>query len=208
VSGFVHLHCHSVWSLLDGAIPAEALPHAAAALGFEAVALTDHDSLLGAVRFARACRDAGVKPVYGAELTVNRDGHLEHVTVIVRNATGYGNLCRLITAAHLGNERGHPSVTPEALAEHAEGLFVLSGCRRGEVARLAAAGAVSPARGAGGPGGGARRPPAPRRRARRAGGAPRSATATASRSSTTAATAIACCGIDCSGSPRPPACRR
>jgi error-prone DNA polymerase len=131
-----------VWSLLDGAIPAEALPHAAAALGFEAVALTDHDSLLGAVRFARACRDAGVKPVYGAELTVNRG---EHVTVIARNATGYGNLCRLITAAHLGNERGHPSVTPEALAEHAEGLFVLSGCRRGEVARLAAAGAVSPA---------------------------------------------------------------
>src|SRR5918999_89543 len=70
VSGFTHLHCHSTWSLMDGAIPAEALPHAAAALGFDAVALTDHDSLLGAVRFSKACRDAGVKPVYGAELTV------------------------------------------------------------------------------------------------------------------------------------------
>jgi error-prone DNA polymerase len=141
VSGFAHLHCHSTWSLLDGAIPAEALPHAAAALGFEAVALTDHDSLLGAVRFARACRDAGIKAIYGAELTIRRSrgvlaagGSPEHVTVIVRNHAGYTNLCRLITAAHLGNERGNPCITAEALVERAEGLFVLSGCRRGEVA--------------------------------------------------------------------------
>src|SRR5918999_3573990 len=139
VSGFTHLHCHSTWSLLDGAIPAEALPHAAAALGFEAVALTDHDSLLGAVRFARACRDAGIKPVYGAELTIRPSrsieaedgkgvstagGLPEHVTVIVRNRTGYTNLCRLITAAHLGNERGNPGIAAEALVERAEGLFV------------------------------------------------------------------------------------
>ncbi|CAN5613148.1 DNA polymerase III subunit alpha [soil metagenome] len=162
MSGFVHLHCHSTWSLLDGAIPAEALPHAAAALGFEAVALTDHDSLLGAVRFARACRDAGVKPIYGAELTLSsetgsdasatscaRSGASphpsEHVTVLARDATGYANLCRLITRAHLGNERGAPSVTFEAIAERAEGLFVLSGCERGRVARLAAAGALADA---------------------------------------------------------------
>jgi error-prone DNA polymerase len=143
--------------LLDGAIPAEALPHAAAALGFEAVALTDHDSLLGAVRFARACRDAGIKPVYGAELTIRPPGSIEaedgkgvstaggspeHVTVIVRNRTGYMNLCRLITAAHLGNERGNPGIIAEALVERAEGLFVLSGCRQGEVARRARDGDV------------------------------------------------------------------
>src|SRR5918999_6601281 len=72
VSGFTHLHCHSTWSLLGGGTPAEALPHAAAALGLEAVALTDHNSLLGAVRFAQACRDAEIKPIYGAELTIRR----------------------------------------------------------------------------------------------------------------------------------------
>jgi error-prone DNA polymerase len=144
VNGFVHLHCHSTWSLLDGAIPAEALPHAAALLGFDAVALTDHDSLLGAVRFSKACRDAGVKPVYGAELTVRAPApaSADHVTVIARDEKGYGNLCRLITASHLGNERGSPATTMEAIAARAEGLFVLSGCARGEVARRAAAGAL------------------------------------------------------------------
>jgi error-prone DNA polymerase len=139
MSGFVHLHCHSTWSLLDGAIPADVLPFAAAELGYEAVALTDHDSLLGAVRFTKACRAAGVKPIFGAELTLEGD---EHVTVIARDATGYGNLCRLITSAHLGHERGDPMTSFDALVERAEGLFVLSGCERGAVARLAAAGQI------------------------------------------------------------------
>jgi error-prone DNA polymerase len=147
MSGFVHLHVHSVWSLLDGAIPAEALPHIAAALGMDAVAITDHDSLTGAVRFTSSCRDAGVKPIYGAELTVapgdeRFGGRLEHVTVIARNEVGYANLCRLISAAHLGNERNHPATTFEAVVERAEGLFVLSGCAGSEVAGLAAAGEI------------------------------------------------------------------
>ena len=138
---FVHLHCHTTWSLLDGAIPAESLPHIAAALGFEAVAMTDHDALTGAVRFASGCRDAGVKPIYGAELTID-DGH---VTVVARTKTGYGNLCRLITKSHLSNERGHPRLGGADLAGHSEGLFVLSGCKKGEVARLAAAGRMNAA---------------------------------------------------------------
>jgi error-prone DNA polymerase len=152
VSGFVHLHCHSTWSLLDGAIPADALPYLAAERGFDAVAITDHDALTGAVRFSKACRAAGVKPIYGAELTVapslsgkrpgtERTKH-DHVTVLARDATGYGNLCRLISDAHLGNARGEPLTTVAALAGRSEGLFVLSGCERGEVARLAAAGAI------------------------------------------------------------------
>ena len=139
MSGFVHLHCHTTWSLLDGAIAAEALPHLAAERGFEAVAMTDHDALTGAVRFSKACRAAGVKPIYGAELSLASG---DHVSVIARDATGYGNLCRLISDAHLGNERGAPQTTMAAIAERAEGLFVMSGCRRGEVARLAAAGAI------------------------------------------------------------------
>ena len=134
---FVHLHCHTTWSLLDGAIPAEALPPMAAERGYEAVALTDHDSLTGAVRFAKSCRSAGIKPIYGAELTLERGAH---VTAIARDRTGYANLCRLISGAHLNHERGKPETTRAAIAERAEGLFILSGCERGEVARLAAAG--------------------------------------------------------------------
>ncbi|MFP5298967.1 MAG: PHP domain-containing protein, partial [Actinomycetota bacterium] len=138
---FVHLHVHSTWSLLDGAIPAEALPHIAAALGQQAVAITDHDALTGAVRFTKECRDAGVKPIYGAELTTDRG----HVTAIARNATGYGNLCRLISKAHLESERKQPRLAWSDLVEGAEGLFVLSGCSSSEVARLAAAGHMNEA---------------------------------------------------------------
>ncbi|MGH2703245.1 MAG: DNA polymerase III subunit alpha, partial [Actinomycetota bacterium] len=167
MSGFVHLHCHSNWSLLDGAITAEELPRLAALQGYEAVALTDHDSLLGAVRFTRAAREAGVKPIYGAELTIEPeplssavrpspprdapdrkarpDDRLHHVTAIARNARGYGNLCRLISKGHLSNERGKPRITYDDLVERAEGLFVLSGCERGHVARLAASGRVNEA---------------------------------------------------------------
>jgi error-prone DNA polymerase len=156
MSGFVHLHCHSTWSLLDGAIPAEALAFAAGQAGFEAVALTDHDALTGAVRFSKACRAAGVKPIYGAELTVatgvardrrrtgtaRRTREQEHVTVIARDRTGYGNLCHILSEAHLSNERGAPVTTMDAIARRCEGLFVLSGCEQGQVARLAAAGRV------------------------------------------------------------------
>lgn len=138
---FVHLHCHTTWSLLDGAIPAEALPHAVAAMGYEAVAITDHDALTGAVRFTKACRDAGIKPIYGAELTTDRG----HVTAIVRSTTGYANLCRLISRAHLDNVRGQPLCRWQDLVERAEGLFVLSGCTSGRVARLAAAGRMDDA---------------------------------------------------------------
>jgi error-prone DNA polymerase len=101
--------------------------------------MTDHDSLTGAVRFQRGCIEAGIKPIFGAELTLTDGGH---VTLIATDKVGYGNMCRLVSASHLGNERGEPSTTMEAIAERAEGLFVLSGCERGEVARLAAAGHI------------------------------------------------------------------
>lgn len=136
--GFVHLHCHSTWSLRDGAIPAETLPYLARSLGYEAIALTDHDALTGAVRFARACRQAGVKPIYGAELTTP-DGH---ITVLARDATGYANMCRLISEAHLTHERDHPETTIDKIVARSEGLFVLSGCASGPIARLAAAGRI------------------------------------------------------------------
>ncbi len=139
----MQLHCHSNWSLLDGAVSAEGLAVAAAELGYEAVALTDHDSLLGAVRFSKACKEVGYARSFGAERMVAGPAHTErHVTVLARDKTGYGNLCRLISDAHLGSERGTPVSSLAAIAARAEGLFVFSGCAKGEVAALAAAGRI------------------------------------------------------------------
>ena len=177
MSGFVQLHCHTTWSLLDGAITAEALPPLAARQGYEAVALTDHDSLMGAVRFTRAAWEAGVKPIYGAELTLeseDRDAagrrRRSRHRACARDATGYGNLCRLDLQGPPDERTGKPRINYDDLVERAEGLFVLSGCERGQVARLAASG-------------GSTRPSM-----RPRDGATRSGTATASRCSIIAAT--------------------
>jgi error-prone DNA polymerase len=121
-------------------MPAEALPHIAARYGMEAIALTDHDALTGAVRFSKACKEAGVRPIFGAELGVRSGNTIDHVTLLARDKVGYGNLCHLISDAHLSHERGSPESSFDAIVQRAEGLFVLSGCERGEVARLAARG--------------------------------------------------------------------
>ncbi|MGH2724187.1 MAG: DNA polymerase III subunit alpha [Actinomycetota bacterium] len=109
---FVHLHCRSYFSLKDGAFSPEDLAQRAAELGMPAVALTDRDGLYGAPRFVAACAEVGVKPILGAWLTL-RDGEASlqgatrppspgRVLLLARDATGYANLCRLITEAHMG----------------------------------------------------------------------------------------------------------
>lgn len=110
---------------------------AAAQLGMPALALTDHNGLYGAVRFYKLAQQAGIKPIIGSELTLE-DG--SHLTLLAKNREGYRNLCRLITAAHLGNERGKPRLPWKVLSEHCEGLIALSGCRRGLVPSLLASG--------------------------------------------------------------------
>ncbi|HET7558406.1 MAG TPA: DNA polymerase III subunit alpha [Limnochordia bacterium] len=139
---YVELHAHSAYSFLDGASLPEELVARAAELGYGALALTDHDGLYGAMAFAHLCRDHGLKPITGAELSLPDDRHL---TLLAADRTGYGNLCRLITAAHLPHPKGEPCLDPTQLGEHARGLIVLSGCRRGEIARLAAAGRLEEA---------------------------------------------------------------
>jgi error-prone DNA polymerase len=130
---FVHLHVHSPFSFLDGATPVEDLVARAAEMEMPALALTDHHNVSAAVRFARAAREAGIKPVQGAEVTLPGGYHL---TLLVRNPQGYANLCRLLTRAHLNNPRGRPQCAREDLAEFREGLIALSGCRRGEIPSL------------------------------------------------------------------------
>jgi error-prone DNA polymerase len=92
-----------------------------------AVAVTDRDGLYGAARFAAACRDAGVRPIYGASLTVRTVREDRLVTMLAKDATGYGNLCGLITTAHMTGERGDPALTTGQMCERAEGLICLLG---------------------------------------------------------------------------------
>jgi error-prone DNA polymerase len=132
---YVELHCHSCFSLGDGATTPEALAARAAELGYRALALTDHDDLGGAVRFARACAAAGIGAIHGAELTLDKG---EHLTLVVENSEGWRNLCSLVTEARTESPRGVPGIALERVAERAGGLVALSGCPRGRVARLLA----------------------------------------------------------------------
>ena len=128
---YVELHCHSYFSFLDGASSPEALVERAAALGYQALALTDHNGLYGAVRFWQAATQRGIRPIAGAELTL-ADGH--HLIVLAETQTGYANLCRLISTAQLAGQKGQPELTLDILAQHSHGLLCLSGCRKGAIA--------------------------------------------------------------------------
>ncbi|MDH5235566.1 MAG: PHP domain-containing protein, partial [Gemmatimonadota bacterium] len=164
MTAYAELHCHSTFSLLDGASDPERLVERAVALGLTALALTDHDDVGGAVRFATAARTAELPGLLGAELTVDvplpagldhtiahalparvtaADGtsHLRtHLVCLVESREGWGNLCTLITRARLDHPRGEPRVTLEQVAAHAGGLFALTGCPRGWVPQLLALG--------------------------------------------------------------------
>ena len=130
---YVELHCHSSYSFLDGASLPEELAVQAAELGYEALALTDHDGLYGSLEFAHAAKAFGVRPITGAELSLT-DG--SHVTVLVETPQGYSNLCRLITTAfaHTRPKEGAdplpPALDQRLLEELNEGLVCLSGCAR------------------------------------------------------------------------------
>jgi len=153
VAPYIELHAHSAFSFLDGASTPTELAGAAAELGYPAMALTDHDGVWGSMEFVHACRGLGVRALTGTELTV-RAGRFAHLTLLVQDATGYRNLCRLLTEAHshtrdnTGRSAQRPWVSLELLETHAEGLVCLSGCagegavasafERGEVAAGAA----------------------------------------------------------------------
>src|SRR5947208_12594768 len=96
---YVELHCHSAYSFLDGASLPEEIAVQAAELGYEALALTDHDGVYGSLEFAHAAKAFGVRPITGAELTL---ADRSHVTLLVESPRGYANLCLLLTAAHCG----------------------------------------------------------------------------------------------------------
>jgi error-prone DNA polymerase len=126
VPTYAELHCHSAYSFLDGASLPEELAARAVELGYDALALTDHDGVYGSLEFAYAARALGLRAVTGSEVTL-ADG--SHVTLLVETTEGYGNLCRLLTAAH-AHERLNPRLDQALLEELNEGLVCLSGCAR------------------------------------------------------------------------------
>ena len=127
---YVELHAHSAFSFLDGASLPDELAAAAVELGYDAFALTDHDGLCGSMEFAQAAAGLGLRAIHGAE-TALEDGR--HVTLLVEDAAGWRNLCRIVTAAHVHDRDPHdppPRVPFATLEEHARGLVCLSGCAR------------------------------------------------------------------------------
>jgi error-prone DNA polymerase len=149
--GYIELHSHSAYSFLDGASLPEELAVRAAELGYEALALTDHEGVYGSLEFAHAAKAFGVRPITGAEITLSgarlqsgsgvqstADG--SHVTLLVEGQRGYANLCRLLTAAHAHTrpKEGEPALDPaldQALLEELnDGLVCLSGCSRSGLA--------------------------------------------------------------------------
>jgi len=158
-SGYVELHCHSCFSLLDGAASPEALVDRARTLGQRALALTDHADLGGAVRFSGAGRMQGVETIIGAELDMMVNGERSTVdgtihpnpftghrppftslVLLAESGSGYANISTLITRARMDCPRGEPAVPLDLLARHADGVTALTGGPRGWVPSLLAAG--------------------------------------------------------------------
>src|SRR5665213_748218 len=144
---YVELHCHSAFSLLDGASHPAELVDRAVELGYHALAITDHDELGGIVAFAQAGEGDALECIVGAEITVQGDGGVpHHLVLLAEDRTGYGNLSTVITRARMDCPRGRPSLPLSTVAAHARGLFALTGCPRGLVPRRLRAGDAAGAR--------------------------------------------------------------
>ena len=132
MTDYVELHCRSAFSFLRGASTPEHLAERAAQLQMPAMALCDRDGLYGAPWFFSEARKLGIRPIVGAELTMENDSILP---VLVKSRAGYQNLCQLLTSAHLQNEKGKCKVRWEELPRFAEGLVALTGDMNGPLAR-------------------------------------------------------------------------
>ncbi len=151
-AGFAHLHCHSEYSMLDGATRIRDLVAFAKEENMPGVALTDHGVMYGAVKFYKEAHDAGIKPVMGCEVYVTDDRHdrkkgsYYHLTLIARTPQGYRNLMKLSTKGFLEGFYYKPRVDAQALREHGEGIICLSGCLSAEVPAKILAGKIDEAR--------------------------------------------------------------
>lgn len=154
-SNFVHLHLHTQYSLLDGAIRLDDLFHKAREYKMPALAMTDHGNMFGAVEFYTKAQKAGIKPIIGCEVYVAPNSRLDkaapsgkggikdssfHLVLLIKNAIGYKNLCKLLTSAHLEGFYYRPRIDKELLKTHSEGLIAMSSCLHGEIPHLISSG--------------------------------------------------------------------
>jgi DNA polymerase-3 subunit alpha len=146
MSGFVHLHVHSTYSLLDGLAHTEKLVKRARELDMPALAITDHGVMYGAVEFYQKARKYGIKPIIGTEMYIaprrmtDRDSQKDkspyHIVLLAKDKTGYQNLLQIATTSQLEGFYYKPRVDKPYLREHAQGLIALTGCGSGEIPRL------------------------------------------------------------------------
>ncbi len=142
IKDFVHLHNHSDYSLLDGAMKASAMAKRAADLGQKALALTDHGNMFGAVEFYQACRKNKIKPIIGMEAYISADrfnrkadkinNKAYHLVLLAKNEVGYRNLCKLSSQGYMEGFYYRPRIDHELLSQHSEGIVGLSACMSGE----------------------------------------------------------------------------
>jgi len=144
--GFVHLHVHTEYSLLDGACRIGKLVQRAKELGQKALAITDHGVMYGAIDFYKSCKKADIKPIIGCEAYIStrarfnkltgQDKENNHLVLLCKNETGYKNLIYLVSCGWTEGFYGKPRIDHDVLKEHSEGLIALSACLAGEIPRL------------------------------------------------------------------------
>src|SRR5579884_2379260 len=152
---FVHLHTHTEYSLLDGLSKIPKLVKKAKELGMDALAITDHGVMYGAIEFYNACRSEGIKPIIGCEMYMaprehtSKEGKLDsdpyHMTVLAKDYQGYLNLMKLVSIAWLDGYYYRPRIDKELLKRYHDGLIVLSGCFGGEFIKALDSGGVDKA---------------------------------------------------------------
>ena len=152
---FVHLHLHTEFSLLDGATRISSIADKAISLGQDAVAITDHGVMYGAVEFYTALKEKGIKPIIGCEVYVaprgrhfkdgKQDASGNHLILLCKNEIGYKNLSYMVSMSFIDGFYSKPRVDMELLSAHSEGLIALSGCIAGRIPRLILAGSMAEA---------------------------------------------------------------
>ncbi|MEX2028554.1 MAG: DNA polymerase III subunit alpha, partial [Candidatus Curtissbacteria bacterium] len=145
MTDFVHLHVHTEYSLLDGLSKIPKLAAQAKIMGMNSLAITDHGSLYGAIKFFKACKEEGIKPIIGCEMYIAKRGLADkeagkdtgymHLTVLAKDIDGYRNLMKLVTISHLEGFYYRPRIDKQTLARYSKGLMALSGCSSSEVAK-------------------------------------------------------------------------
>ena len=146
MQNFVHLHVHTQYSLLDGAAETGRLLQRVKELGMPAVAITDHGVMYGCLKFYQQALKVGVKPILGCELylaprtlrdkVAKLDENPAHILLLAENNTGYQNLLKLVSIAHLEGFYYKPRIDLETLAKYSQGIIALSACMSGRIPRL------------------------------------------------------------------------